>query len=113
MSGEERLDLSALDPARDPERWERVVAEALARVDAVLPHTRGALSTIAAWRRPLLIAAAVTLALLVPVELALEAREPRVEQVRRLVSLSVDWGRGAYPPSVSDFLRALAPGEVP
>jgi hypothetical protein len=111
MNDDDRFDFSALDPMRDPEHWREVVATTLGRVDAALDRrTADPLATIVGWKRPLLIAAAVAVALLVPVELALELREPRAEQVQRLVSLSIDWG-GDDPPSGAAFLRALAAEE--
>ena len=110
----DRLDLSPLDPMRDPARWRAVVDATLLRVDAALSRrARDPLSLIAAWRRPLLIAAAAALALLVPVELALETREARAEQVQRLVALSAEWSGAERAPSGADFLRALAAGERP
>jgi hypothetical protein len=114
MTEHDRLDLSALDPMRDPEHWERVMAATLVRVDAVLAHRAdGPLAAIAAWSRPLLLAAAAALALLVPVELALELRESRAEQVERLVSLSTAWDGAEEPPTGVEFLRALAAEDTP
>lgn len=110
---EERLDLSPLDP--DPARWRAVMDGTRARVDAVLAERlrRGPLATIAGWRRPLLAAAAAAVLALVPVELALEARERRAERVEALVTLSTDWARGERRPTGADLLRALDAGEAP
>lgn len=114
MTDHDRLDLSALDPTRDPEHWERVMAATLVRVDAVLSRRiDDPFTAIAVWKRPLLVAAAATLALLVPVELALELRESRAEQVERLVSLSSSWEDGGRPPSGAAFLRALTAEGTP
>lgn len=114
MTDHDRLDLSALDPTRDPEHWERVRVATLARVDAVLSRrSDDPLVAIAGWRRPLLVVAAALLALLIPVELALELREPRAEQVERLVSLSTGLVDGEEPPSGAEFLRALEAEETP
>jgi hypothetical protein len=108
MNEPERVDFSALDPERDPEHWRRVTEATLLRIDAVLDRRRDdALSTIAHWSRPLLVAAAATIAVLVPIEIALETRESRAEQVDRLVSLS-SWHQAKRPPSSAEFLRALA-----
>ncbi len=116
---EPRLDLRALDPMQDPPHWHSVVAATMARVDAVLAARAGAddpLDLIARWRRPLLVAAAAALALLVPAELALERREARTERVERLVEISTGWSSGKAP-AVSDFLRAIGAespgGEAP
>ena len=104
-----RLDLSALGTDRDPARWRDVVDATMARVDAALARRpQDPLTLIASWSRPLLAATAAAVAVLVPLELALEAREARAEQVRRLVALSTEWDSGEPPPSGADFLRALA-----
>lgn len=114
MTDQDKIDFSALDPMEDRSHWRGVMDETLRRVDAVLDRrAKDPLSTIAGWRRPLLVAAAIAILILVPVELALESREPEVEQIRRLVSLSADWGHGETPPSGADFLRALAATDRP
>ena len=113
MSEDERLDLSALAPEGEA-HWPRVMATTMTRVDAALARrTADPLSMIAAWRRPLLVAAAAAVALLIPVELALETRETAVEQVERLVSMSVRWSHGDSRPSGAEFLRALATEDTP
>lgn len=110
MNDRDRIDLSPLDPMQDPEHWRAVVAATLTRVDAVLPRSADdPFVMIAAWSRPLLIAASLALVVLVPVEFALERRDDRVEQVERLVSLSAGWDHGEVPPSAEQFLRALRP----
>lgn len=109
---EPRLDLSALAPA--PDRWRAVMDGALARADAALAERarrHDPLALIAGWRRPLLAAAAAALLLLVPVEMALEAREDRAERVRGLVSLTTAWASGAQAPTGADLLRAVGAGE--
>ena len=111
MNENERLDLSALQP--DAQRWHLAVDATMQRVDDVLARRiADPIVTIAGWYRPLLIAASIVLALLIPVELALEAREARAEQVDRLVTLSVDLQRAETPPSSAEFLRALTTKEA-
>lgn len=108
MSDPDRVDLSALGTAHDPARWRAVVDATLLRVDAVLARrSEDPLSLIASWTRPLLAAAAVLLALLLPLQFTLEARESRAERVDRLVTLSTGWVDGE-PPSGTEFLRVLA-----
>ncbi|HEX6587417.1 MAG TPA: hypothetical protein VF039_00230 [Longimicrobiales bacterium] len=110
---ERPIDLSALDPERDAGRWDALVAATVARADAALAaRSRSALDTIAGWSRPLLLAAALLVALLVPAEMLLDARERRAEQVQRLVTISVDWSRGDAPTG-SELARALTPGARP
>jgi len=114
MTDDRRLDLSALDPARDPARWRMVFDATLARVDEVLLHRRqDPLSLIAGWRRPLLAAAAAALLVLVPVEVALERRETRVETVRGLVSVSTAWAEEGRTPTGAELLRAMRTGGTP
>ncbi len=109
-----RLDLSALDPARDPARWRAAVDATLARVDAALLRRRqDPLTLIAGWRRPLLAAAAAAVLVLVPVEVALERRESRLETVRGLVSASTAWARDGREPSGAELLRAMRTGGLP
>jgi hypothetical protein len=111
---ERRLDLSALDPARDPARWRALVGATLARVDDVLLHRRqDPLALIAGWRRPLLAAAAAALLVLVPVEVALERRETRVKPVRGLVAVSTAWAQEGRAPTGAELLRAMDTGAAP
>ena len=110
---EKAVDLSQLDPERDARRWDAFVAATVARAEGALAaRSRSALDTIASWSRPVLLAAAMLVALLVPAEMLLDARERRAEQVQRLVTISVDWSRGDAPTG-SELARALAPGARP
>jgi hypothetical protein len=63
MTEDERIDLHALDPSGDPARLDRTARAIAARVGPVLAARRAALadpwSVLAAWRRPVLAAAAV------------------------------------------------------
>ena len=111
MSGNDRLDLSPLDPAADAARWRAVMDATLERVEVVLRARRAdPLTLIASWSRPLLVSAGVAAAVLVPVQVALDARDRREEQVRALVDLSVVVDHADTPPSGADFRRALAEG---
>lgn len=111
---ERRLDLSALDPARDPGQWRTVFDATLARVDDVLLHRRqDPLALIAGWRRPLLAAAAAALLVLVPLEVALERRETRAETVRGLVAASTAWAQEGRAPTGAELLRAMRTGGAP
>ncbi len=111
---ERRLDLSALDPARHPDRWRALAAATLARVDEALLHRRqDPLALIAGWRRPLLAAAAAALLVLAPVELALERRETRMKTVRGLVAVSTAWASEGLAPTGAELLRAMDTGGAP
>jgi hypothetical protein len=116
MNEQDPIDLSPLDPMRDRARWDGVMAATLARVDAVLAERErrhDPLTLIATWRRPVLLAASVALTVLIPVELLLELRETRMEQVERLVAISSSLDRADRQPSAADFLRALAAEPTP
>jgi hypothetical protein len=108
----DKIDLSPLDPDRDPERWQSIVTATMVRVDAALesrgPSSEDALMTIAGWSRQLLFAAAAGLAILIPVEIALELRESRAEAAQRLAAVSIAWAEGEATPRGSEILRALA-----
>lgn len=110
MNEETAVDLSPLEP----ERWETVVEATLRRVDAVLAaRPQDPLTLIASWSRALSIGAAVVVALLVPVELLLERREARAEQVDSLVRLTTRASLGAPPPTGAELARALDQGVLP
>jgi hypothetical protein len=110
MSDNDPLDLSALDPERDPERWRALLGGMHARLDAAIRdrvRRDDPLHLIVAWRKPLLAAAAAAFLILIPMELALERRETWSERVERLVALS-DWPPASQLPTGADFRRALA-----
>ena len=89
------------------------MAATMARVDEHLSREElrdDALTTIAGWSRPLLLAAAAALLFLVPVEIALEKRETRVEAARRLAEVSVGWAVAERAPSGTEILRVIATG---
>jgi hypothetical protein len=105
---EEPVDLSALDATADAARWEAFLVAAMMRADATLAaRMQTPADLIASWSRPLLLAAAVVVALLVPLEILLEARETRTQQIERLVTLSVDWANGGAAPSGSQLRGVL------
>lgn len=112
--GQRPIDLTPLDPARDPERWQAFVDETMRRVDGVLStRTRDPLALIASWSRHLTVGAGVAVALLIPVELALELREPHAERVQMLVHWSTRTALGEEAPSGAELSRALSPRVLP
>jgi hypothetical protein len=115
MMDDERVDLSALDPVRDPGRWQAIMAATMTRVDGVLLNRArpDPLALIAGWRRPLLAMAAATVLLLVPVEVALERRETRQETLRGLVDVSTAWAQEGRAPTGAELLRAIRAGGAP
>ncbi|HEY0017123.1 MAG TPA: hypothetical protein VGC13_12420 [Longimicrobium sp.] len=112
MMDETRVNLSALDPARDPARWQGVMQATMARVDGVLLHRArpDPLALIAGWRRPLLAMAAATVLLLVPVEVALERREADRQALRGLVDVSTAWAQEGRAPTGAELLHAVRTG---
>jgi hypothetical protein len=105
---DESLDLSALAPDEVSGHWSRIEATTRTRIDAALATRRqDPLTLIASWMKPLLVAAGVTLALLVPFEIHLEMNEASAEQVDRLVSLSSGVLHAESPATAADFVEAL------
>jgi len=109
-----KLDLSPLDPERDAEHWQATVDRLLERVDTAMEQRSqrqdDALQLIASWRRPLLVAAAIAIVILIPVEIALELNESRDEPVTRLAAMSASWAEADETPSGAEILRAIADG---
>lgn len=114
MSEHERVDLSELDPLREPGRWDATVEATMARVDAVLAgRTRDPLSLIASWSRQLTLGSCLVVALLIPIEIILERREAGAEQVRDLVRLSTETALGEGAPTGAELSRALGRQPLP
>jgi hypothetical protein len=113
----EKFDLTALDPTTDPRRWEAFVEATLIRADRVLDARResenDAFWLIARWRRPLVAAAALFVAALVPAEIFLEKRALRAEAVHRLATVSITWVERNQGPSGAEILRTIAQGQTP
>ena len=114
MNAEEPLDLSPLDPMQDPDRWNEVVQRTQARVDLILAtRQRDPLMLIAGWSRTLMLAAAIVILALIPVELLLERREAKVEQIELLSQLAVASVRGESAPTGAELSRVLLDGGPP
>jgi hypothetical protein len=119
MSDAERVDLSPLDPERDPERWARLVAATRLRVEGVLDRLAappGPLDLVGLWLRPILVAAAVLAAVLGGARLALGSRSAALahaSEARRLAALSDEsLGRGVRPTG-AQLLVALRSRSAP
>ena len=110
MSETPPVDLSPLDPARDPERWASIVRQTRTRIDAVL-RERGrqtdVLTIVAGWARPVLAAAAAVLLLL---GASFAARSgmpaPRASGARSLAALSAGYADG-HVPTGAELAAAL------
>jgi hypothetical protein len=112
----DKVDLRVLDPAADPGHWRSFLEATLARADRVLEARREAENDafwlIAKWRRPLLAAAAMLLAAVVPAEFLLERRESRAEAAHRLATVSAAWVERDQGPTGAEILRTIAEGRT-
>jgi hypothetical protein len=104
MSDPDRIDLSALDPARDSEQWSRLTEATRLRIEAILEGRAGApglLDVLAAWSRPVLAAAAVLALAFGLADAAIAAgggARDAAPGARRLAALSGNsLGRGLRP----------------
>ena len=104
MTDPERIDLSALDPARDSEQWSRLMETTRLRIEAILEGRAGApglLDVLAAWSRPILAAAAVLALVFGLADAAIAAGGGALDAAsgaRRLAALSGNsLGRGLRP----------------
>ena len=110
MNEEERIDLRALEAAD----WPGMVQGTLRRLEHVLAsRQRDPLTLIASWSRSLTIGAMLVVAVLIPVEVALEGREVETERIQTLVRFSTRTALGEEPPTGEELLRALGHGLVP
>ena len=116
MNDRERVDLSPLDPARDPERWARFAALTRLRIEAALAGASSPLDIVAVWFRPILAAAALLAAVLGSARLVLGSRSAPLEDAtdaRRLAVLSEQTlGRGERPTG-AQLMVALRTRSVP
>lgn len=114
MTDPDPVDLSPLDPARDPERWADVVAATRLRVEAALAPAPADL--LAGWLRPLLAAAAVLVALLGSARLLVGSRSATLahaSEARRLAALSDESLAHGLRPSGAQLLVALRSRSAP
>lgn len=110
MNDSASVDLKALEP----EGWEVVLKQTLRRTDELLAaRRRDPLTLIASWSRGVTISAFVAVAILIPVEVALETREYESERVQTLVRLSTQTALGAQALTGEDLSRALGHDLLP
>ncbi len=116
MNDFDRIDLSPLDPARDPVRWADFVAATRLRVEAALAAPPAPLDLLAGWVRPILAAAAVLVALLGSARLLVGNKGAALEhasEARRLAALSdQSLGQGLRPTG-AQLLVALRSRSAP
>lgn len=119
MTDPDRMDLSPLDPARDPERWDRILGATRLRVEAALHGLVASpppLELVGGWLRPILAAAALIALVLGSARLFVGSRGTALEgasEVRRLAALSEEsLGRGMRPTG-AQLLVALRSRSAP
>lgn len=108
MNDDDRVDLSALKLTHS--EFESFLDSTLARADDNLRMRRrqGDLALIVTgWRREILAAAAILIAILIPVEIALELREQPGQRIATLAQASADAARGLRQLSPTDLLKAV------
>jgi len=107
------IDLSELDPARQPERWAARMESTRLAVAAVLRGRRAdPLEIVAGWARPILAAAAAVVVLLRAASGVLGPHRPaRVDEARRLAVLTEAAVTGGHLPTGAE-LRAALDGRV-
>ena len=103
MNEPEPVNLSPLDPARDPQHWSAVMEATRLRVEAVLSERTAsldALTVVGRWARPILAAAALALGLLGATLAAVRETAPSAlpaSDAQRLAALSVGFAEGHVP----------------
>jgi hypothetical protein len=110
MNEPEPVDLSPLDPERDPRRWSMLMAATRLRVaEAVLRRSREAdpLGFLSDWARPILSAAAVILLLLGAVAVFGVPGMREMSPARRLAYLTQSSVLRGQSPTGAELMAAL------
>lgn len=117
---QEPVDLSSLHPARDPARWEAMVANITSRALTETAVVRTPLAFVAGWMRPTLAAAALVAAVSLGVLSADRGGEPRatatamrtVADELNFPAPVAEWIAEDRAPSGADLIQSLE-GELP
>lgn len=114
---DERLDLRALDPTRDPERFDRAIGRIMDRAALPLAARRArrtAVDQVTRWWRPMLaLAAAVTVAAIgvltqvTPASSGTAAREPGVAEAIGIPTTLVTWLAADGMPTAAEVYTAF------
>jgi len=111
MSDFEPIDLSALDPERDPQRWALTVDAVRLRVEAALlqrSREPDPLAVLTQWARPILAAAAVAVVLLGSAVITLGGRAvPAASEARRLAYLAESSVVHGRTPTGAQVMNAI------
>lgn len=105
---EERVDLSNLDPTRDPQRWDRLVESIASKAWAARQRRLTVAHQLVVWARPSLMAAAV--AALLPWIAALAGEtgsEPQAAIDADPAYVLAQWAETDERPSASRILQVL------
>lgn len=111
----ERVDLSPLDPSRDPLAYERLVRRVMSAAGPELARRARAstpLALLAGWARPTLAAAAVIAVLALGALLATDRAGPRMETASVTEALGVPepaaaWLSEGREPTAADLVLAV------
>ncbi len=110
---EEPIDLSPLHPARDPARWEAMVANITVRALAESAPARSPLAFLVGWARPTLAAAAAVAAVSLGVLATARGDAGSATAVRSVAEALnlpdpvADWIVEERSPSDADLIHAL------
>jgi hypothetical protein len=110
MNQPEPVDLSPLDPERDPQRWSLLMAATRLRVaEAVLRRSREAdpLALVTEWARPILATAAMILLLLGAATVFGVPGMREMSQARRLSYLTQSSVLRGQTPTGAELMAAL------
>ena len=112
MNDFEPIDLSPLDPERDPQRWAVTVDAVRLRVEATLlqrSREPDPLAVLTLWVRPILAAAAVAVVLLGTAAITLAGRPtPAASEARRLAYLAESSVVHGRTPTGAQVMNAIA-----
>jgi len=115
MNEPEPVDLSLLDPERDPHRWAVLMNATRLRVaEAVLRRSREVdpLVLVSHWARPILAAAAVILLLLGAATVFGRPGSQVTSQARRLAYLAESSTLRGQAPTGAEVMAAIRPGQA-
>lgn len=103
----DRLDLSALDPSREADRWEGLVKAVLARGARPAPASRVLVAIAASWRPMLAIAAALVALAWAPALLAGAGRPAAAAGAADPVLSTTSWMLQDEAPATAEAIAAM------
>ena len=108
-----KIDLSALDPAQDTERWHQLVESIAVRALARRKQRLTVSYQLLSWARPVL-AAAAALTIVFGTKALLSQNEPSVIAKKRFETAYVlaKWATNDERPATSNILRVLGEQNV-